>query len=103
MELSLSDVRELLRPEITETPYELGESYLIRCVTLYYTGRLVRETEGELVLEDAAWIASTGRFHVALRDGTLDEVEPYASPVIVPKGTIVDATVWSHPLPREAK
>ena len=103
MELSLADVRELLRPEIQESAYEVGKSYLIRCVPLYYTGRLIRETGGELVLEDAAWIASTGRFNEALKTGVLDEIEPFQSTVIIPKATVVDATEWSHDLPREAK
>ena len=83
--------------------FEVGKNYLIRSVTMYYTGRLARITETDLLLEDAAWIADTGRFATALKTGVLNEVEPFADPVIVPRGCIVDATLWSHPLPREQK
>jgi len=83
--------------------FELGKAYFIRTVTLYYTGRLVRITDTDLVLEDAAWIADTGRFFNALKTGVLNEVEPYVNPAIVPRGGIIDATVWDHPLPREQK
>lgn len=85
------------------SPYVIGEKYLLRCVTMYYTGRLVRETQNELVFEDAAWVADTGRFHDCLKTGKLNEVEPFTGPVIIPKGTIVDVTVWQHDLPQEQK
>ena len=81
----------------------LGEKYLIRTVTSYYTGRITAITETDLVLGDAAWIANTGRFHTVLATGLLDEVEPFIHPVIVSRGGIIDATVWTHDLPREQK
>jgi hypothetical protein len=83
--------------------FEVGKAYLIRTVTMYYTGRLAEVTETDLLLEDAAWIADTGRFHNVLETGSFNEVEPFVSPVIVSRGCIVDATVWRHPLPREQK
>lgn len=84
-------------------PYQVGQNYFIRTVTHYYTGRLVRVTQKELVLEDAAWIADTGRFHDALKNGTLSEIEPFPSPVIVGRGAVIDATLWTHELPRNQK
>lgn len=83
--------------------FEIGEKYLIRSVTMYYTGRVARITAGDLVLEDAAWIADTGRFHTALKTGELNEVEPFVDPVVLPRGAIVDATRWTHALPRVQK
>lgn len=84
-------------------PYQIGKPYFIRTVTLYYTGRLVQVTDHELVLEDAAWIASTKRFADTLKKGQFDEVEPFpdGTQVIVGRGSIVDAIVWPHELPRE--
>lgn len=88
----------------TEHVYKIGKPYLIRTVTHYYTGKLVAVTDQELLLEDAAWIADTGRFHQAVRDGVLSEVEPYpAGQVIIGRGAIVDAMLWPHKLPREVK
>ena len=83
--------------------FEVGKLYLIRSVTMYYTGRLVRITKTDLLLEDAAWIADTGRFHTALKIGSFNEIEPFIKPVIVSRGSIVDATIWNHALPREQK
>ena len=57
----------------------------------------------EIVLDDAAWIADTGRFYNALKDGTLSEVEPFIGPVSINRGSIVDVTEWKHALPRTQK
>lgn len=86
-------------------PYKIGTAYLIRGVTHYYTGRLVSVTEQELVLEDAAWIADTGRYNEALETGKLNEVEPIIGPAIIGRGALVDAVEWPSniPLPREVK
>jgi hypothetical protein len=85
-------------------PYEVGKNYLIRGVTLYYTGRLVEVTQQEIVLEDASWIPDTGRFNKALKTGVFNEVEPYpAGRVIVGRGTIADAKIWDFDLPRSEK
>ena len=86
-----------------DTAFESGKSYLIRTVTLYYTGRIKRITSKELVLEDAAWIADTGRFNECLVEGKFNEVEPFKDDVIVPKDSIIDATIWTHKLPRSVK
>lgn len=85
-------------------PYVVGKNYFIRTVTHYYTGKLVQVTNQELVLEDAAWIADTGRYQQALVTGSLSEVEIYpAGQVIVGRGAVVDASVWAHTLPKEQK
>lgn len=86
-----------------ECSLKIGWAYLIRTVTYHYTGRIRDITATDIVLTDAAWIPDTGRFHDALRDGTLAEVEPYPSPVILSRAVIVDATEWNHPFPREQK
>jgi hypothetical protein len=85
-------------------PYEVGKCYFIRTVTHHYTGRLVAVHPQELVLEDAAWIASDGRFAQALNTGVLEEVEPFpAGQVVIGRGSIVDAAVWPHALLRVVK
>ena len=89
---------------MTEGPWVVGKAYLIRTVTMIQTGRLVAVYDKELVLEEAAWVADTGRFNDALSKGTLNEIEPFPDgPVIVGRGAICDAAIWSHPLPRKQK
>lgn len=88
----------------TEHPYHVGKNYFIRTVTFYYTGRLVRVTPQELVLEDAAWIADTGRFADAVAKGDFSEVEPYPSAeLIIGRGAVVDAFVADWSLPKKQK
>lgn len=86
-----------------KSPYQVGKNYLIRTVTHYYTGRLVTVFRQELVLEDAAWIADTGRFSTAIKSGNLNEVEPMQGPIVIGRGAIIDASIWSHKLPNEQK
>ena len=89
--------------ETTQHPYTIGASYIIRTVTMYYTGRLESVFPGELVLADAAWIADTGRWSAALATGKLSEVEPYPGLCIVSRAAIVDVAPWAHPLPRDVR
>lgn len=100
----IKHIQSLLRTgEIkSESPYQVGQAYLIRTVTLYYTGRVKRVTPKEIILEDAAWIADTGRFSDALNTGILNEIEPMGE-VIIGRGAVVDAAKWNHCLPKEKK
>jgi hypothetical protein len=106
MDLSISDVRELvalLKDDKSILPIRVGTCYLIRTVTMHYTGRVEEVTDSFIRLSDAAWIADTGRFWTCLTTGELGEVEPYPGDVLVSRGAIVDMTEWQHPLPREQK
>ena len=87
----------------TTGAWKIGQAYLIRTVTNYWTGRLISFDTQELVLEDAAWIADTGRFSSAFKSGEFSEVEPIDGPVIIGRGSIVDAQQWTTNLPRTQK
>ncbi len=88
----------------SEHPFEIGGKYLIRTVTHIQTGRVVSVGGSELVLEDAAWIADTGRFSGALNTADFSEVEPFpeGAKVIVGRGAIIDACQIPS-LPRSQK
>ena len=109
-ELTLGQIKSLKgllggESDDSKHPYKIGTAYLIRGVTMYYTGRLIHVSNQELVLEDAAWIADTGRYNEALKTGKLNEVEPIIGNVVIGRGSIVDAVEWAKniPLPREVK
>ena len=96
--LTLKEIREIAKIAGTQPtadhPWQIGKTYLIRTVTMIQTGRLVRVAAQELVLEDACWIADTGRFADALVSREFSEVEPFPDgQVIVGRGSIVDAVV----------
>ena len=78
-------------------PWEVGKKYFIRTVTMHLSGELVSVSRQELVLKDAAWIADSGRLNEAVEDpNKFSEVEPFRRPVIVGRGSIVDATEIPH-------
>lgn len=99
-ELTIGQAREIAalfqsqpaRPESDDSHWVVGKPYLIRTVTMTNVGRLVKVTDKELVLEDAAWIADTGRFSDALTKASYSEVEPWPDgPVIINRSAVIDA------------
>jgi len=112
MQIELAELQAILSelkrsdpalPMSTGANLVLGKSYFIRTVTFHYTGRLIGLSNDELLLEDAAWVADSGRFAIALKSGELSEVEPYPDKVIVMKSAVVDVCEWCHELPRVQK
>jgi hypothetical protein len=101
----IRDLQNLLNSEPDSHFFQVGKNYFIRTVTHHLTGKLVKVGPKELVLVDAAWIADDGRFMNAIRDGKLNEVEPFpdGDEVIVGRGSIIDCVEWKHELPREQK
>jgi hypothetical protein len=84
-------------------PWMVGANYLIRTVTMIDTGRLVAIGPLELVLEDAAWIADTGRFSDAIEKAEFSEVEPFPKGrVIINRSCVIDAVEISK-IPRSKK
>ncbi len=88
-----SVLAQSLPPGDVSNPFMVvGKVYFIRTVTNYFTGRLVWVGEKEIVLENVAWVADTGRFNEFLLGKTVNEVEPYpaGSMVIIGRGAIGD-------------
>src|SRR5574337_2001185 len=79
-----------------------GGAYFFRTVTYHLTGRVKQVLGNLLVLEDAAWIADSGRFTQAIKDGVLNEVEPVGE-AIINLSTVTDMFPWKHPLPKVQK
>lgn len=114
--LTLKEIRELSSilnlgaPKVSNDsahPFQIGKAYYIRTVTMHIVGKLDAVHGTELVLSEASWVADSGRFHDALKGGVsnLNEVEPFPADqqVIVGRGSLIDATIWSHDLPKNQK
>ncbi len=109
--LTVKEAREISRAvcgdrsKAARFPFRPGECVLIRTVTMIQTGRIVSIGRDWIELEDAAWIADTGRFSDALATGSLNEVEPVPGKgrCLVGRGAIADMFPWDHPLPRTKK
>ena len=78
----------------------VGKSFYFRTVTYHLTGRVIKVLGNFLVLEDAAWVADSGRFSNAINNGKLSEVEPVGNAVIN-ISTVTDFFPWKHKLPLE--
>ncbi len=108
-DLTTGEARKLAEfftgPAKSDSHWRIGENYMIRTVTYIQVGTLIAVTDKELVLKNASWVADTGRFEQCVKDGELDEVEPFPNDdlVIVGRGALVDAVRWAHELPREQK
>lgn len=93
-----------MKKKVVSSHWKVGLNYFIRTVTHHYTGKLVKVTLKELVLEDAAWIADDGRFYDVLRTGNFNEIEPFPDgEVIIGRGAILDAHTIPYALPRNQK
>lgn len=80
----------------------VGSKLFIRTVTYHLVGK-VEAVNGTLIeLSGASWVASSGRFTQAIKDGTLDEVEPVGR-AFVNAASITDAFPWTHALPNAQK
>ncbi len=81
--------------------WNIGETYIVRTVTMIYLGKLKGFNSQELLLEDCAWIPDTSRWNEFVRGKKPYEMEPYEEDVIVGRGALVDATPMKHEMKRE--
>lgn len=70
---------------------QVGKLVCIRTVTMVNTGRLVAILPDAYVLENALWIANTGKWATFCKDCVATEIEPFpAGPTYVFKAGIID-------------
>jgi hypothetical protein len=91
-----------------EKGWVIGNNYLIRTVTHIQVGRLVDVNDKEVLLENASWVADTGRFSNMLKNGleseSSSEIESFGDGlVLVGRGAIVDVVEYKHSLPSKQK
>ena len=85
-----------------EMPFQIGASYYMRTVTYHLVGTVKQIIGKFLVLKDASWVADSGRFMNAIKEGTLSEVEPVGT-AYISTDAITDAFPWTHKLPDKQK
>ena len=83
--------------------HRVGNSYFFRTVTYHLVGKVIAQHANNIIeLDDASWVADSGRFMQAIKDGKLNEVEPVGKAYINLK-SVTDFFPWTHPLPTEQK
>ena len=80
----------------------IGKKLFIRTVTYHLVGKVANLFNKFLKLEKASWVADSGRFSNAIKEGKLDEVEPVGE-VFVNVDAITDFFPWKHDLPKNQK
>lgn len=80
----------------------VGGKYYFRTVTYHLTGEVKKIVGRYAYLKNAAWIADSGRFNEAIKNGTLSEVEPVGE-AFVNLDSVTDFFPWKHKLPTEVK
>ena len=80
----------------------VGEKYFFRTVTYHLTGRVTKIIGSIVELENAAWIADSGRFMQAIKEGILNEVEPVGK-AYLNINSVTDFFPWKHKLPESQK
>ena len=70
----------------------IGGKFFFRTVTYHMVGKVIKRLGTFLELEDASWVADSGRFMNAIKDGVLREVEPVGQQW-VNLSTVVDLSV----------
>lgn len=88
--------------DITSLQDMMGEKFFFRTVTYHLTGRVKKVMGSILELENAAWIADSGRFMEAIKEGKLNEVEPVGR-AFINVNSLVDFFPWKHALPDKQK
>lgn len=104
------EIYEAIKTQLGETSFKdiqtlqdmVGEKFFFRTVTYHLTGRVKKVIGSILELENAAWIADSGRFMQAIKDGVLNEVEPVGR-AFININSVCDFFPWKHTLPSQQK
>lgn len=109
-ELVASLINELIgsSPTISsDCPFEVGEAYFFRTVTYHTLGRVKKIVGNFLVLEEASWVADSGRFNEFINEGKIEnqsvEIEHLEINPVLSLTSVVDAFPWKFKLPNKTK
>lgn len=84
-----------------ETWMKLGAVVMVHGINKNYVGQIVEILPGKVVrLQDASWVAETGRLHEFIKHGKTDdmEIEPVGDHLM----EWTEITHWPHKLFKEA-
>jgi len=80
----------------------VGRKLFIRTVTYHLVGKVEAVNGNLMELSGASWVADSGRFMQAIKNGTLNEVEPVGK-CWVNASAVTDMFPWDHALPKDQK
>ena len=99
-------LKDQLKPEELEDIEDLddliGGKYFFRTVTYHLIGEVKNRIANFLLLEDAIWVADSGRFMQAIQNGELGEYEEVGK-AYVNLNSVTDFIPWIHKIPKGQK
>ena len=95
-----SQLNENEKIDINSYDDMIGKKFFFRQVTYHAIGKVVKIFGDVIQLEDACWVADSGEFTKALKEGVLDEVEITGNHFIKFSSN-VDFFPWNHDLPNK--
>lgn len=86
---------------LEEDDIKVGEKLFLRTVTYHWVGEVKKVTPGAIFLEKATWVASSGRFGVAVNTGfdQNSELEYVGEGVRILRQSLVDVAEFKGELP----
>ena len=101
-ELIKDQLKEEEKFDVSKVEDLIGKKWFFRTVTFHLVGMATKIMGPFVILENASWIADSGRFMDCIKKGTLMEVEPVGV-AFVNLSTVTDFFPWNHDLPKEQK
>ena len=102
----LEEIKEkipsIVGKEINHYEDLIGGKFFFRTVTYHMVGKVEKIVGRFACLTDASWVADSGRFMNAIKDGTLSEVEPVGD-AFINLDTVIDFFKWNHKCPTDQK
>jgi len=98
-------IKEQLKVEeidVTTLSEMIGKKFFFRTVTYHLVGKVESFIGNFAKLSKASWIADSGRFMNAIKEGKLNEVEPVGL-AFVNLNSVTDFFPWKHDLPTTQK
>jgi hypothetical protein len=97
-----SQLKDNEKTDINRYEDLVGKKWFFRTVTYHCVGKVTKVFGHIIRLEDASWIADSGRFMNFLKEGEASEVEPVGE-MYLNMNTVIDFFAWKHDLFKEQK
>lgn len=89
--------------DLSDLDSMLNQKFFFRTVTYHIIGKVENFLTNKVMeLSGACWVADSGRFMNAIKDGDLSEVEPVGQ-MWINLDTVTDFFPWNHSLPKDQK
>lgn len=101
-QLIKDQLKEEEKTDVSSLEDLVGKKWFFRTVTYHMVGNVTKLIGKIAVLEDASWVADSGRFMNCIKEGQIKEVEPVGI-AFINLDTVTDFFPWKHNLPKEQK